>query len=726
MQHTHSHFKGGLVTDNDSSDNPGESVFVALNIDLNTDDGIAATRKGVEDYAELGDLPEPAGYRLFEVCCWDSGIVTVQHNTMLIFRRWDGAWKNYFLVYSNAPNGGNSSTATAADWTDLTNGTAFSTAICRPIASNGQVRVALGNQLDYMIHCDLLNGGGVSASRVYPEAITIDRLSNRTSELYGQGGLIYKGWLWDHGRLYYNTDTIHVDADPVTGTSGNGLPFASWKIACVWVIDEGDMQFGPTIKIAQTAYTQAEFVVIDRSNVDYLAINDPRAIRLTFHTAGAKWMKRATHVAVYVQRYEEDNIIDDDDWYRIKMIPFDSSFDGLTFDIGIKEYLNIEGVWSVDGGGRPMPATKAQAEDDIRVKPSGFMQRRKRLYAWGCQDDIGQSRVRMTIPDNIQGGQLDVFWKMNKIWREGSQEVTGLVEWMDRMLMFNAHNCYYIDLEQRIDDQYMTIDTGFGIGTDNWRSIVWTPRGVFWFNETSAYKFTNGRPVDLMFRKIRREWQAIPAAYRAAAIGVYHQAEGEFWIVVQTGDYQTTVYVWADDPKRQCWVTYRFQYDSDTGITYFVPNGAFNDRDNRLVLYGWKRSNGDSVAYRFGSSFDDAGDEIVCQMGSQWIGDRRSEMVLETLDILRRQYVPTQLTSTNKYRVRLYVDRHDDIVAEDLFFTFMRRHPATLKRQRVLEYRWLVEWQWKYPGLLQLDTEPLRDEVYQLTVEYHQDKQRRM
>jgi hypothetical protein len=77
--------------------------------------------------------------------------------------------------------------------------------------------------------------------------------------------------------------------------------------------------------------------------------------------------------------------------------------------------LNIEGVWSVDGGGRRDAATKAQAEDDIDVKRQASLQRRKRLYAWGCQDDIGQSRVRMTIPDNIQGGQLDVFWKMNKI-----------------------------------------------------------------------------------------------------------------------------------------------------------------------------------------------------------------------------------------------------------------------------------------------------------------------
>jgi hypothetical protein len=121
-------------------------------------------------------------------------------------------------------------------------------------------------------------------------------------------------------RLYYNTDTIHVDADPVTGTSGNGLPFASWKIACVWVIDEGDMQFGPTIKIAQTAYTQAEFVVIDRSNA-IPAINDPAAIRLTFHTAGAKWMKRQRMWLCMCNGTRKTLSYDDDDWYRIKMIP---------------------------------------------------------------------------------------------------------------------------------------------------------------------------------------------------------------------------------------------------------------------------------------------------------------------------------------------------------------------------------------------------------------------
>lgn len=699
MNHKHKYFSRGRMTDGDSGDMPGDALSESINADLRAGPGMARIRPGLEHFTLLGNLPvgssgytypaEPNGgdWWLYDGIQWDSGITTVQPNSLLVYRERDasGDWEDAYILFSNAPLGGD-----GGSWQLLTEA-ALSVPYCRLDTMNGQVRVRMGPANDYMILMNLCEEG----SRVLPN-LTVTTSTTPSPQLApGAGGNVYAGWLWDWGKLYWSatSSNTYTVTTPATGgqlypslvAAGARAPLekCGYVGAIVPVYDDYDEQYGIPY-----------FFTIDKQS---WAFTDA-VIKITFNISDDSLNKRITKFAIYGQKVDRTNYIDNNELGRLLTVPVASLTS--SYDVYIDDSLfdSIEGVWSADSKGRPitlhagdktgslagiwtLPPLPSYVDDEISVKCSGVMLRRKRAFAWGINGDPGQSRFAISQPDDNTTGQLDVFWKLNRIWRDGSRATTWAMEWYDRMFLWNAHNSYWIDLELRLDDQTMTLDTGFGIGTSMVRTIAKGATGLFWANTNSVYRFSTGAPLDLCLNVWRDEWLAIDETYKTRAVAGYCNYRSEYWLAVQTDTNQHTVYVWSD--VHQNWRAYRFGWNSQNGETEIIPHGFLNDAEGRFLMYGQMRSAGTSFLARFdGTEKRDLGLTIELLIVSHDLGERDQEMVLDRIDLQRT----TDANSENMH-VDLYVDEFTDASATVIFPPTRKKAVRVRRGLRCNSYR---------------------------------------
>lgn len=731
MKHQFPHFARGYIGDGDPADLPLDSLSNVVNLDLDVGVGLARLRAGLDTYTDLGTLPDlsnaagpPNGGTWFwyDVIQWDSGITTVQHNTLLVYRELNNSnprtWEDAFLIYSNAPEGGNGN-----DFTLLKNLTTdyFAVPFCGLDAINGQVRVRMGPGTDGMIHANLCEEG----DRTLP-TMTITSGTTASPQLpFGAGGHVYKGWLWDYWKLYWSdVDSSDVYAMGQTGqiaiayasATENPLEECAYVGAICPVYDDVDEQYGvPLVFYVQKGH-----------------ISKNQRIKITFNIAAGSgdYNKRIAKFAIYGQKKDRTNRVDDTNVYRLKTVAFSSLTSSVDVYIDESHFSAVEGTWAADSKGRPLtlhagdksgsslssPARldpKGEyVDDEITVKCAGVMLRRKRAFAWGINHDPGQTRIAISMPDTNTSGQIDVFYKINRIWRDGSRATTYLMMFYDRMFLWNAHNSYWIDLEQRLDDQSMELDSGFGIGTSIVRTIAKGTTGLFWANHNSVYRFSTGAPMDLTLNAWREEWLAISDARKDNAVAGYCNYRAEYWLAVQTGDDEFSVYVWSD--VKDNWRIYRFGWDETQDTTEIIPMGFFNDALGRWVLYGRLRTGGASFVARFdGTSHLDLMQSVPFELQPQWIGERDGEMVLDRLDLQRA----TDANSEN-VTVTVYLNEITTAASDTVIFPPTRRQAVRLRRgQRCNNYRLRVR------GTLTNEV-AVRPAIKQMTVETVDDIKR--
>ncbi|HOJ04101.1 MAG TPA: hypothetical protein PK916_08860 [Bacteroidota bacterium] len=711
-KHVHRQFARGRITDGDSNDIPGDALLECVNFDLDTGIGEARPRPGLAAYTDLGAVPTvddgpydgtsdalPAcpnsgEWRIWNVVRWDSGIVTVQHNTMLIYREYaTGAWQSEYAVYSNAPNGGNGNLFA------LLTPTPLSVPFCRPRVINGQVRLALGPEDDYLIHLNLCEEG----ARTYP-TFTITSADDR-SEALGAGGNVRQGWLWDWGKPYWSgttagaydlgsTSSILVSLADATTAARPALEFCGYKLALVPVLDEYDAQFSTAL-------------VVELSK-DYWGANGNKVFELTFNITDDNYNKRITHFAIYGMRIHRTDRVDHQELRRLYMIPFSALVGSQTYYIDDTMFESPEGVWSADSKGRPITlhwddavaslATNitrlsplaSHLDDEISVKPSGFMIRRKRLFAWGVNSDPGQTRIAVSALDTNDSAQLDVFWKLNRIWREGSSATVWLEEYMDRMFLWNTHNSYFIDLEHRLDDQVMTLDVGYGIGTPYEQTITRGGSALYWLNDDGVYRFTGSSPENILIDSWYREYLALPRSAKASAVVGYHDERDELWLVLNVSEDPvfapyTVVYVYSVADAN--WRCYKFfwTWTANADEMNLEIRGMFTDAQRRHVLYGRIVSSGSTVLLRFGNEtrLDDGGG-IPCYLESHWIGTR------DAWQKPHKCYVARDAGSASRpFTLSMYANRENAAYAT-ITFPSTRNRLARLRARTVREYKFGV------------------------------------
>lgn len=759
-RHTHRYFVRGRRTDGDSSDIEGDSLSEWLNFEGPLGSGALPLRKGLVLY-DLGQVPYLVGYGPRWLVRWDSGISTVQHNSMIALRTESAPYM--WAILSNAPDGGDLGAST--QWTILEQD--ILTDYCDALASGGAVRVALGHNdplagynLSYRIHKCLYDE--YDGTRTYPGGLNVTSATQTVAgNTIGLGGQIYNGWLWDAGKLYLGTSPNNIldsfSYQWALAASGTGLPTARYKFAIVVVYDSIEPQHG----LCKHHYMDATYAAA--------LAGGPVEVQFFYTPTIDTFNKRISRIDVYAYGFDfADSTPADIDYRLISSTVFDGTMPtGATPFLTINDtnFWNTQGLWSANSGdGRPMivggtettdaifgsaiqtTVTHSDADVDasISVCPRGFMQRRKRLYAHGLSNDTGQTKIAVSAKDNIQGGQLDVFWKLNRIWHEHSSEVLRLEEYMDRMYLICADNSFLIDLEQRIDDQSQALDTGYGIGTTLLRTIAKLEDGVIFANTETVYRMIGGRHEDLMLDRWREEWQNIPLSYKQDAVAGANEKANEYWLCVQTGARQYSVYIYDSKESSREWRRYMFMVLDITGsanplltpseqwITYFRPMGFFTDHQERFVLYGNQDANQDGVFegdavyfYRYGENddgtpADDDGRTIFAEMRGQWIGVRADEHVIEKVDLQRTKIKPAdtnpaQSIDENHLALLGLAINRDPLPVKWTAFPYARRKKAKPGPVRCDEYQFVVRTHW-------FDDGTLKPKIYEITVETTDDE----
>lgn len=740
MRISHRHFVRGRITDGDSADVNGDALSECINLDINEGVGMAVLRPGLDDVDGLGELPTLSGYFPYGRLDWQSGTTTVQDNTMLFFRRRNvsGAWENYWSIYTNAPfltAGGTASAITAAEWTVLENQQAFSA--CNATAFEGVVRIALGNATDYRIFMNLCESG----SRAYPNGLTV---ASTTTATYGagiaDGGKVYKGWLYDAGKLYLSDLWSRVSIIARGQTSSDFyLESAKLEIA---VVPRYDGDRAPQWSLGLYAViTKSPFIA---------ALTGYRfeSVEIQTNFSGAttwKFSKRISHLDVYVRLTERDGLPDWTDFRRLYSIPFNNALTGsvgtnvVAYSIDAGTVVRDEGRWSFDSDGRPMVVGGTDTEPDIymdvgtgsptavgkfklttpddtavdaniAVKPTGFMQRRKRMYAWGINGDSGQTKIAISARDNIQQMQLDVWWKLYRISWEGSRAITSLVEYRDRMLILDQHNAFYVDLEQRLDDQAMGLDTHAGLGTTLTRTIVRTDEWVSWANSDGVWIFDGFQIRNLLAQDREgtggtwlEEWRRIDEQYKAIAFAGYNKGREEYWLAVPTHEIDEvpvySVYVYAVKQNARNWRVYRFFWTRETDTTDeyigFVPTFFHLDLDDNYTMLGIDGSSNVHVYALAERGTDDAGTQIDYTVSSQWLGSRSDALIPYTADFIRvHTAAGVGEPEYDTIAMKLYADRLG-APYHTVQWPTTRKDAARISARRMREFKWSIEGSFK-------------------------------
>ena len=746
MRISHRHFTRGFISDGDSTDLEGDALSACVNLDIVDTIGECRARWGLaaHTFAFPSSIGTQSNLALWKWVRWDSGVGAVQHNSLLVFRRYNYAtdtWGDGYALFTNAPYGGDAGALnrwwglTQAGNAEYTGGAAdiYDATDCNVAIEEGQVYVAFGRSsagvpLDYFVLKDMVD------DQLYPTGrqLPLDLIDGATiwTRSYGAGGRVRNGWLWDYAKPYVKDVMGEITFAFSTTVSGVALPPGDYSLAVVVVYDETQYGLGKVATFYKGAWG--------------IASSPLQGVSVTWSITHATYSPRITGFAIYAMGRNIDGRADDTDYVRITTLPFDNTLTTYTYTMRWADYMKSEGTWASDSKGRPMTfpdfteatlafgvvLTKTWTPDDgcvdkyISVKPRGLMVRRKRMYAWGIADDSGQTRIAVSTQDDIRGAQLDIFYYINRIYREGSQATTALLEWRDRALLFNRHNLFWIDLEQRVQDTYQTPSAGYGIGTAYHRTIVRTERGVFFANDDGIYKFSSSIE-DLTYRRIKEEWRRIPSAYKQNAAGGYNPKRDEYWISVRTAgagasDRVYTVYVWHDDPMAQNWRIYRFDQAGTTtdAPTAYRMDGLIVNNDFELVLYGTAASYVPQFR-ALTQDATDAGTAIKFLLRSQWYGVRADESVLHTLNLERRLTENADAIGDYTMYVDIYGNREEGTPYATYAFPNTRRLAAPMRRMRVNQYQFAVRGSWS------ATTDTIPPAIYEITLDSADTRKRR-
>lgn len=689
-------FERGMRYDGDSQDQYGDAYSLMTNFEVNSQ-GEIGIRFGLKTYTGLGTLPNPgAGIDLVRVFQWDSGIVNVQHNTLMIYQDGNaGATLGEWWIYTNAPEGGDGHA-----WTALETG--ITAAYMNPIALNGTVRIATGHDdskgySEYLILVNIMRG---EATRTYPAGLTIAAANSYTAWTVGAGGKVYKGWLWDYGKLYWSaqvspTDSTYLLSQQITfgteltataGSQYDRVEECTYDLALAMGFDgEDETQIG----IVRAYHIESQWI---SGTAGYGGV----VLWVNHNITTDTFNKRISKSILICRRTQRTLGEDDPDYYIVAEWPFDHNLSVQKMYVDNKMLSAPKGDWTYWGGGRPiyldelsmvygignLDATDDILDRDVAIRPEGFMRRRKRMYAWGIEDDEGGQKIAVSYKDNITNAQPDVFWKLNRIWADGSNKVTHLELYNDRMCLINRRQMWLLDLEQRIQDTYFDSSSYIKHGTDLTRTIVQGDGALFFANDFSIYMLMGSRVEDIAEDAVREVWQAIPAADKANATAAWcdYNGRASYMLIVKESQHVTqeanppgvpadvytycyTVFEYRLRAGGSGWFLHRFRYEHLPGITHFNPRGLFEDPNRQFVFYGMENETSAAagtpvVLYMDADADDDPADvhpDITGVVRTQWLGTRDDESRVIACDVQRNYIVPSY-TANHRVYVRVYGD----------------------------------------------------------------------
>ena len=745
MQNSHKYFAGGYRSDGDSNDLPGDSLSDGQNVDIDVSIGEVTTRTSVSQYHGIDDIHSgvsvygiPPTTLTGNVICthvfrWDSGIATVVHNTMVVFRSASiTSGVNYtWEIQSNAPSGGE-----GYAWTVLETGLLAPS--LRLTANRGQVRIALGNAVHMRIFMNLCDAGSITLFKTATNAVTI---TSATTTSYGtgigDGGKVYKGWLYDHARHYWGNMWDDTSSIVIAGTTSttNPLDAAQYEFAVCLVLDDQPQSFG-----------LVKYFFIDKR---YFILNPQGNIvfDVTINPLDTSYSKRLRYLAFYVKK--TNTVLDSDADYR-RCFMLDIQDPNITFPYtfryDIQSINETVGVWSVDGDERPMingkptlttyawgtlnryPVNSTEAtkeEDAISVKATGLMFRKETLYAWGTDTDSGQERIRFTSMGERRG-MLDIWYKLNWGVKDVGKAITFMCEYNDKLFGTYENNCWYVDVTDRLYVEnrrdYMSHKEGMGIGlplTMATSGIIKSVAGLFWRNYNSIYKFTGSIPVDILENRWRKEYQAFTPLARETAVMGYCEARHELWVAIRdsadstvgTGDETYKIFTWRDKAGSMFWQPpYR--------ITNFVPMGFTNDTMQKFVMWGrWANQNPPATFPILfldpDTNVDYYTSSIECYFVTQSQGERSEEYVIDGVDVQRKI-----IAGASTIDVSLFPNRATTAWGNSIKFSPSRNKMARVHALRCNEYKAKVAW--THAGT---DTE--RAVIRELTIFGEQEVKRR-
>lgn len=685
------------VTDGDPADIGGYGTLENVDIDY-VGRGQVRTRLAASLYDGVlqGNLPNPQGMYLAEWVEWDSGIEAPQINILLVYRALaelsPGVWQ--WSIYTNAPD---LSVGQADIWTELESRKPARWVDVEPIG--GSVRIALGNtdlgndSQHYRLLTDLCALGPrsyCSGDRVITRTDAGNGNPVDTSRQLGRGGRIYRGWLYDHGRLYHPWLSLLRPpgflVTPAPTTAGATLEAADYGVLLCMVYDlDPDMYGVPT-------------------GILFPRITVPFDIGFTIQTvAGYLWSPRTTGMAVYVIR--RNHISGDyDDYARVRFYPINdlpAPGGSMTIAITQSDLISVpEGSWGSDTDGREVPLLHYGAaanpllgirtttdaghdamEEAITVKPTGFAFSKETLFAWGTDKDPGQTRIRLSVLDDDKG-QYDVFPVSDVAWKGNlSQPVNRVVEWDGRLIILTDSHLVHLEPADplRARDSYMLVEESRGIGCPAAyrRCIAVGKRYFYYANADGVWAYSTGRSVNVLENAWLDEWKGLSDSVRESAVAAYNGALEELWLAVNG-----RIYILSDsslDTMR--WRVYKYKN--------LTTNGCVRTRNGAFLIYGMQdstprvlRVNDPLGSYDYGDALSGP---IECAVEIRDRGPRYAEMTLDVLQV-------TQISDdSQQFHVELYGDRSDLPWVVYPFYG-SERTPMTITEMRCTEVRWLLRW----------------------------------
>jgi len=676
------YFKG-KVTDNDSNDVGQVALREAINMDFHVAAGCADVRPALayDDSIIQFDYGAAEAKRVYQIVSFASGITTVHWNRFIVYRSLvaDGNGRYTWTFATNAPNGGEGGIYAALYGS-------FVSQVCNAIACGGVVRVALGPALDYMIFMNLCEDGDCAfPGYIISDSDSLPPAGDKLARPFGAGGYVYKGWLWDYGKLYAAKETALGSgsfpfmntwlSNPYvytvmpelisTGETGIDLGFHEWMLAPVF--DSSTPQYGIPLSMGTPEGHITESLVISSTENQW-------ALSVTLKAKGLPTYSRRMCGIAFYYRYGTAKEELTGDFLRITTIPFDGSWKVSGTDTGNYStnvyYKNIRidgtmlrtpegGLWSIDSGGHPVPAPVYQGVDvatitdaegialgnawfetqvaSMTVKPSGFRFHAETMYAWGVDNDPGQSRIAYSAFGERRG-MYDVYIPVNVMFRGDNQPVVHLEEFNDRLYLFQSSDiCMISPPTANGINTVRQIGAGMRLGTTLRRTIAQGARAVYFANHESVYEIQEGGThKDILLQLRRNEWQEYTTDEREAAVGFYNGKTEEYWILIAG-----RIWIYRTRYGEEYWRDYTF----DSAIT--VDGFFTSEQDGTAMLFGthtaldvWTGKFGN----RKGKDFENypsiptpyAGDTIAWAIETQCFGDRNAEMLIDYIDVQRR------------------------------------------------------------------------------------------
>ena len=645
-------FQHGWVDTPDSGDLRGFRVFKNLDTRYSAGNTGLRVRPAVDVWSTLSNMPNPTDYTLYRIERWESGISTIQTNTLLVYRSASATSGRYgWRFYSDAPDGGDGATWTNHENVDNSVGSAD----IEIETIKGAVRIFMGNQQNYRILINLVPDGVTRNYCTANMTVSTTGVTGRAAALQlGAGGTITKGWLWDYGKLYQPWSTPQLDIQVAASRDDTkGIP-VTWTDVNAFVIAVAPEYDDPGQVGVPWGYTTLPYFMaaVGIGGGGYFTF----AVQMETE-AGFIFSPRIKSFGVYARMTMQDGS-GDIDLTRVGTIDVNSL---PNVGAGFATVFTLDGAvwqsqtvrsWFGDTENRPLPAfpaagagadaeTSAAAitaeENAITIKAAGAMISDERVYAWGSDDDDGQTHVRYSeLPG--QFGSYDVFREEFEMWKGGVKyAIEKLVSWNGRILELHRTGVYYCDgyNENRADRWYIYHSDTVGIGLPHAyrRTLTVGSKAVYWANESGVWRFADDRPDNILTGRLLDVWLNISTANREASIGGYNHKRDEFWLAVRSGDglqdtsYAYSYWVWSEDQPQ--WKLYELP-------TRVTPWGMWTD-EGVFLIYGPTTIANAPEVLEFEADVDiDYGiTPISYAIKSQKTGERSRLQIAKSVDLQR-------------------------------------------------------------------------------------------